>query len=123
MWKVTFRHFSLTVIFIFVAMLLPAHSFSGNAEKWRRFQESLVWERSYENMMKDVGFILQPQFWLFSKAKDNVKLQNFAASLPTWVVFTGLFISVPLWSICFGWLFVKLDNWLNHFPVLGKRVF
>jgi hypothetical protein len=33
------------------------------------------------------------------------------------------FILMPVWSICFGWLFVKLDNWLNHFPVLGKKVF
>ncbi|HAO79051.1 MAG TPA: hypothetical protein DCQ92_08765 [Verrucomicrobia subdivision 3 bacterium] len=30
---------------------------------------------------------------------------------------------IPLWSFFFGWIFVKLDNWLNHFPVLGKRVF
>jgi hypothetical protein len=30
---------------------------------------------------------------------------------------------VPIWSVFFGWAFVKLDNWLNHFPVLGKRVF
>jgi len=27
------------------------------------------------------------------------------------------------WSVCFGWLFVKLDNWLNHFQVLGRKVF
>jgi hypothetical protein len=29
----------------------------------------------------------------------------------------------PLWSFCFGWLYVKFTNWLNHFPVLGKKVF
>jgi len=34
-----------------------------------------------------------------------------------------LLISVPFWSYCFGIIFVKFDNWLNHFPVLGKRVF
>jgi|ERR1043165_522975 hypothetical protein len=33
------------------------------------------------------------------------------------------FMLMPIWSLCFGWLFVKFDNWLNHFPVLGKRVF
>jgi hypothetical protein len=32
-------------------------------------------------------------------------------------------ISVPLWSLCFGWLYVQFTDWLNHFPVLGKRVF
>jgi hypothetical protein len=39
------------------------------------------------------------------------------------VLIITFFVSIPLWSICFGWIFVKLDNWLNHFPVLGKRVF
>jgi len=34
-----------------------------------------------------------------------------------------LLFLIPVWSFCFGWIFVKLDNWLNHFPVLGKRVF
>jgi hypothetical protein len=34
-----------------------------------------------------------------------------------------LFASISLWSICFGWLYVKFTNWLNHFSVLGKRVF
>jgi hypothetical protein len=34
-----------------------------------------------------------------------------------------LFASIPVWSLCFAWLFVRLVNWLNHFPVLGKRVF
>ena len=33
------------------------------------------------------------------------------------------YLLVPIWSAFFGWLFVKVDDWLNHFPVLGKRVF
>jgi hypothetical protein len=32
-------------------------------------------------------------------------------------------VSIPLWSVCFGWIFVKFLNWLNHFPVLGRKVF
>jgi len=32
-------------------------------------------------------------------------------------------ISVPVWSFCFAWIFVRVRDWLNHFPVLGKRVF
>jgi len=28
-----------------------------------------------------------------------------------------------IWSICFGWIYVKFTNWLNHFPVLDKKVF
>jgi hypothetical protein len=123
MWKVAITHFLLTILFVLAAMLQPAHSFSGNAEKLRRYNESLVWQRGYENMLKGVGFLLQPQFWFYSKAIDNATLQNSVKSLPIWLVISGLLLSVPLWSICFGWLFVKLDNWLNHFPVLGKKVF
>ena len=32
-------------------------------------------------------------------------------------------LSIPIWSLCFGWIYVKFTNWLNHFPVLGKKVF
>ena len=30
---------------------------------------------------------------------------------------------IPLWSICFGIIYVFVVGWLNHFPVLGKKVF
>ena len=33
------------------------------------------------------------------------------------------FVLMPLWSLCFGWIFVQIDNWLNHFSVLGRKVF
>jgi len=46
--------------------------------------------------------LLQPQFWI----------------APTFAIFL-----TPVWSICFGRLYVVFFNWLNHFPVLGKRVF
>ncbi|MEK7707557.1 MAG: hypothetical protein AAB380_06140 [Verrucomicrobiota bacterium] len=123
MWKVAIAHFLLTILFVLVAWLQSAYGFSGNAEKRRRFEESLVWQRSYQNIMKDVGFLLQPQFWLLYKARDFVTLQNLVKSLPSWLVLACCLLSVPIWSICFGWIFVKLDNWLNHFPVLGRRVF
>jgi len=58
-------------------------------------------------------------------------LKVFITLHPAWVVLRDFdfpwtlscILAIPLWSFCFGWIFVKLDNWLNHFPVLGKRVF
>jgi hypothetical protein len=63
---------------------------------------------------------LQPTVWIF------VKFQGIFLSRWTQfsdVFFILLYISIPLWSICFGWLYVKFTSWLNHFPVLGKKVF
>jgi hypothetical protein len=68
-------------------------------------------------------FILQPQFLVttiifFTDAREFIPYE-----------LDGLFLYVlplviaPFWSYCFGWLYVKFTNWLNHFPVLGKRVF
>ena len=59
--------------------------------------------------------LLQPQFWLywkFSPAQTSV--------LTTSIFLT---ISVPLWSFCFGWIFIRVKDWLNRFPVLGRKVF
>jgi hypothetical protein len=59
--------------------------------------------------------LLEPQFWLFWKF-GSFHISDLAATIL-------LFVSVLFWSFCFSWIFVKLDNWLNHFPVLGKKVF
>jgi len=46
---------------------------------------------------------------------------------PIWlvvpIVYGVMLVASLFWSLCFGWLFVKLDNCLNHFPVLGRKVF
>jgi len=31
----------------------------------------------------------------------------------------AIFVLMPIWSICFSWIYVKCVNWLNRFPVLG----
>lgn len=121
--KVAIVHLLITVLFVLVGLLQPAHGFSGSLEKRRIFEERLVWERAYQNIWKDVSFLLQPQFGVLSKIGDSVALQNFARSLPTWLFVTVLLSSIPIWSFCFGWLFVKFDNWLNHFPGLGRKIF
>ena len=69
---------------------------------------------AWVNFIGTCSMILQPQFLIFSKI---------IKSPTSYFVMVLLLSTAPLWSICFGWIFVKLDNWLNHFPVLGKRVF
>jgi hypothetical protein len=121
MLNVTRAHFYSTffvglVIFFFFR---GAYSFSGNASAHFRFEQYIIWHEAWGNMWKAIFCLLQPQSMLLSelgkKGIDSV--------LAGWSIIILFFLSIPLWSFCFGWLFVKLDNWLNHFPVLGKKVF
>jgi hypothetical protein len=103
MRKVAIAHFVLTVIYIFNLFYMGG-IFSG--------LESIPY------------WILQPQFSLVL-LKFQIGIMFFhthSASLT--MFFIGVCIAlIPLWSICFGWFYVKFTNWLNHFPVLGKKVF
>jgi len=111
--RVATLHFGLTGLIILILLLEPAAAFSGSAAAARRFQESLVWRQAWENVIVDFACLLQPQIWF---AEIFFNLGHAAA-------YWTSFLSFPIWSYCFGWLFVKFDNWLNHFPVLGKKVF
>jgi len=115
MQTVTRIHFWLT----FLCMLSPLfispgyrwYGANGGAyfQTYAHFQTRVACLEFFRSL----GIILQPQFLLFRKLFEE-----------QWTLFVCLtLVSIPIWSICFGWLFVKLDNWLNHFPVLGKRVF
>jgi hypothetical protein len=117
--RVAMLHLGLTALIVLIAMLQPAMAFSGNLEKWRRFQEHLIWRQAWDQFWTDIAFLLQPQFWLSAK----LFRAGVGSVFLTWVIIIFQFVAVPLWSFCFAWLFVKLDNWLNHFPVLGKKVF
>ena len=96
MWKVTGYHlfFSIYVLFLLLTAYHPIFLNPSNPKSWIVFVGS------------PILVLLQPV---------AVKVANHSEIL-------GL-ILMPLWSICFGWVFVKFINWLNHFPVLGKRVF
>jgi hypothetical protein len=101
--KVATGHFLIT-LFAFWRLF---HSFTPDA--WTSF-----WLK--------VSIFLQPVFFSFVWA---LRFINFAGldGITSFLAGLAMMLSVVLWSICFAWLFVKLDNWLNHFPVLGKRVF
>jgi hypothetical protein len=95
--------------------MIPTAIISNNADfvGWARAHEHGDWNRAWSYFFEQVTMCLQPQFWIIGKFEKSAANSS---------MFLGIFI-IPLWSFCFGWLFVKLDNWLNHFPVLGKKVF
>jgi hypothetical protein len=117
MWKVAIVHFCLT---LFVIASLHNSGWSGPSGS----KAEGIW------IIKDtlkVGalVLLQPQLGvLFAVAKfsPNAISQYFPWVSPR-LLMAAWFVSIPIWTICFSWIFVRLDNWLNHFPVLGKKVF
>jgi hypothetical protein len=102
MWKVAAGHFVLTVSAVVLIFSIP---FGPTSQ--------------YQDFRFDFGntlfSFLQPQLCFASWACNLNSLNH--------LMWDILFISVPLWSLCFGWIYVKFFNWLNHFSALGKRLF
>jgi len=99
MWKVAIAHFLLSAFVLWKAIHYGDFFFSPPPLLLQTY-----WS---------IYYVLQPLFGVGLK----LAFFDFADSGPL------IFGSIPLWSLCFAWLFVKLDNWLNHFPVLGRKVF
>jgi hypothetical protein len=126
--KVSVAHFVLSVCFGIIAFnfAVHAHGFSGPPEARLAFGTHIAWYHAWASVWITVFSLLQPQFWFLDGMERFSVFSNlfsFLQAIPVWVTVMAYLISVPLWSFCFSWIFVKLDNWLNHFPVLGKRVF
>jgi hypothetical protein len=102
MWKVAAIHFALSISAVVLIFSIPFGLTS-----------------MFQDFRSDFGYtifsFLQPQFYFFSSAF------NLNSEPPQ--VWNVLLISIPICSVCFGWLYTKLVNWLSHFPVLGKKVF
>jgi hypothetical protein len=118
MSKVVRIHFILTLVA--GLLLCLSKGWSGNESSFSYTLYNL-------SMSLKVCFfeILQPQTLLMAWV---TKLESSGGNLqPTsmlWFVYALFYIiSIPMWSYCFGWIFVPFRTWLNHFPVLGKRVF
>jgi hypothetical protein len=107
MWKVAVAHFLLT---LFVAWKLIHYS------AWSGPYEREIWFMAWGSFWLKVFVMFQPQLLLFNF------VTGFLVHLPSWFGQLVFIASVPIWSLCFGWILVRLDKWLNHFPVLGKRV-
>jgi hypothetical protein len=99
-WRtLTGIHFALSVIF-FAPLMLPSVYLTNLSAK------------AFENAF----FVLQPQLWFM----DYIELTSsndflFGLLLPLCSVF--------VWSFLIGWVLAKLFEWLNPFPVLGRKVF
>jgi hypothetical protein len=94
-WKVIGCHFGFTVLFILISLSLPARMIPNysNPSELIRF------------VCVQIIYLLQPIVFQFVHS-------------PTLAT-----IIMPIWSIFFGWLFSMFVIWLNHFPVLGRKVF
>ncbi len=115
MWKVAIVHFALT---LFVIWKLIHHL------AWSGLIEKEVWFNAWGLFWLKVFILFQPLLSFFVWVFHFINVPNGElGGLIEFLEGMAMLLSVPLWSICFGWLFVKLDNRLNHFPVLGKRVF
>src|SRR5271154_1040737 len=102
-WKVAIVHFLLTLFVVFKIL----HHAIPSAER-------NIWLQTWGGFLSKFSMLLQPQLLILEKLFNSSHYLN----VPNLIVPISIFVSVPIWSICFGWLFVKLDNWLNHFPVL-----
>jgi hypothetical protein len=112
--KTSFKPRILLVAVVHLALtIFVYYSFPGRGGiHWQL--TSAFWENTF--------YLLQPQAWIWDRffCWGGFHLTEGLLKSILWFF---VYASMPLWSICFGWIFVKLDNWLNHFPVLGKRVF
>jgi hypothetical protein len=108
MWKVAVVHFFMTWFVVWLMMHYTGWSGPAEREGWFEAWASF-WSKAF--------FLFQPQLLLFGWMLSNWgAIGSISSEL-------AMIVSVPLWSICFSWIFVMLDNWLNHFPLLGRKVF
>jgi hypothetical protein len=102
---VAVAHFGLSV-FCFVAPFLISTAEAAAS----RLNAS--GHQAWIDFISNSRLLLQPQFYFFPSFNGENAGPFFL-----------LLLTIPLWSQCFGWIFVILDNWLNHFPVLGRKIF
>ena len=97
-WQVAVGHGLLSLLVGLVALFLP-----------------VVFRSAHDPMFEHLSQMLMRFFYFLQPAYFLVFLKEELAE--------DLLCSIPLWSLCFGWLYVKFTDWLNHFPVLGKKFF
>src|ERR1035437_2415116 len=108
-WKVAISYLAISLSLVFTSFLLPE---DFNPSSSHSLSEIL------SQVFMPVFVFMQPQFFLLIILQTNP-----AVGLINAIEFWSCVILIPIWSFCLGWLFVKFENWLNHFPVLGRRVF
>jgi|SRR5271170_5574251 len=113
MWKVAAIHFAATMFVIWKSLHYLA---------WSGPPEREVWFDAWGSFWFKITFLLQPLIFVIGLTWKISILAKIFISV-RWLFYFLCLLSMPIWTICFGWLFVKFDNWLNHFPILGRKVF
>jgi hypothetical protein len=110
MWKAAIAYFALSLLCVAAEMLMPENF--NHPTEMDRIRDA------FSSTLLVVFVCLQPWILFLFKALSSLEAFCGRAGIV-------LFIAVLMfgWSLCVAWLLIKLDNWLNHFPVLGKRVF
>jgi hypothetical protein len=119
--KVAIAHFVLT--FVPVIILLLTDEFYGSPSDSVRYDLWIkFWLVSFCLMQPQFGIIFvaidlgaKVGWWDYQEASYEIRFSG--------VVYFISVLLIPIWSNCFGWFFIKLDDWLNHFPVLDRKVF
>ncbi|MEI7808886.1 MAG: hypothetical protein WCJ07_10445 [Verrucomicrobiota bacterium] len=119
MRKVAIAHFGFSLVFLFVVLNygFRAHSFSGGFTAILEGESRAAWMDAWASVWRSVFYLFQPLHLLVAKT-HTVMVGTYK-----WFFLFLALVSIPVWSICFSWIFVKLDSWLNHFPFLGKKFF
>ena len=114
--KVAKIHFALSV-FCGVIFLILAPSLATSKS---HSQPNLIWA-VFVGFWAISFFLLQPQCILIPVLVSALHINN---PFFEWAYFFILpLIIAPFWSYAFAWIFIRARDWLNRFPVLGKRVF
>ena len=114
-------HFGLTVFFAALLFFWDSFPYSSNLIQSRVVHA--IWGQFWLDVLK----LFQPLSYLVVSLLQEIDLHFKLPDQPFWglvpIYYGVLLVSCLFWSICFGRIVVRLDNWLNHFPVLGKKVF
>jgi hypothetical protein len=110
-------HFGLTLFFVFLSVIWNAFPFHSQSIEARVIHAT--WGQFWLDALK----LLQPLPHLMILVTQRLNLPDHPLWLVVLIIYGALLVASLFWSICFSWILVKFDNWLNHFPVLGKKVF
>ena len=117
--KAHVNHFLLSLVVVFFLQFNESFIGGGSPINLKAWE---VWK----SFCKSMCFVFQPHIWLMLKM-ELPQLPHWYKALPSLVppvalLFLTMF-SMFTWSFCFSLIFLRVKDWLNHFPVLGKRVF
>jgi hypothetical protein len=125
--KVASIHFGLTVCVVLVLMFWNGLSASKGGPFNASLVEQHVIHETWMQFWLMVLMLMQPLAVLVNLFLQLAVLHSILPNHPVWLmapfIYLSIFLSVLLWSLCFGWIYVKFFNWLNHFSALGKRLF